>query len=70
MTNSLFPIKVKLGSKKKTKDISDELSMEVIDGRGNNLDEVSQIVDRFIEAIQTQSMFGDKKIVWLKAVNF
>ena len=55
---------------KETKDISDELSKEVIDARGNNLDEVTQIVDRFIEAIQTQSMFGDKKVVWLKAVNF
>lgn len=53
-----------------TKGITDELSKEVIDARGNNLDEVSQIVDRFIEAIQTQSMFGEKKIVWLKAVNF
>ena len=40
-----------------TKGITDELSKEVIDARGNNLDEVSQIVDRFIEAIQTQSMF-------------
>ena len=46
---------------KETKDISDELSKEVIDARGNNLDEITQIVDRFIEAIQTQSMFGDKK---------
>ena len=55
---------------KETKDISDELSKEVIDARGNNLDEVTQIVDRFIEAIQTQSMFGDKKVVWFKAVNF
>ena len=55
---------------KETKDISDELSKEVIDARGNNLDEVTQIVDRFIEAIQTQSMFGEKKVVWLKAVNF
>ena len=53
-----------------TKEITDELSKEVIDARGNNLDEVSQIVDRFIEAIQTQSMFGEKKVVWLKAVNF
>lgn len=53
-----------------TKGITDDLSKEVIDARGNNLDEVSQIVDRFIEAIQTQSMFGEKKIVWLKAVNF
>ena len=53
-----------------TKGIADELSKEVIDACGNNLDEVSQIIDRFIEAIQTQSMFGEKKIVWLKAVNF
>jgi DNA polymerase-3 subunit delta len=55
---------------KATEGIADELSKEVIDGRGNNLDEVSQIIDRFIEAIQTQSMFGEKKVVWLKAVNF
>lgn len=55
---------------KETRGITDELSKEVIDARGNNLDEVSQIIDRFIEAIQTQSMLGGKKIVWLKAVNF
>ena len=56
--------------KKETEGISDDLSKEEIDGRGNNLDDVSQIIDRFIEAIQTQSMFGEKKVVWLKAVNF
>lgn len=55
---------------KETEGIADELSKEVIDGRGNNLDEVSQIIDRFIEAVQTQSMFGEKKVVWLRAVNF
>ena len=60
--------KGKLGSKE-TKDISDELSKEVIDARGNNLDEITQIVDRFIEAIQTQNPCSEK-VVWLKAVNF
>ncbi len=54
----------------KSKGITEELSKEVIDGRANNIDEVRQIVERFSEGVQTPSLFGGPKVVWLKAVNF
>lgn len=53
-----------------TKGVQEDLSKEVIDGRANRVEEVSQILDRFSEAVQTQSLFGDQKVVWLKSVNF
>lgn len=50
--------------------VSEELSKEVIDARAQNVDEVQRVIERFSEAIQTQSLFGEKKVVWLKSVNF
>ena len=50
--------------------ICEDLSKEVIDARAQNVDEVQRVIERFSEAIQTQSLFGDKKVVWLKSVNF
>lgn len=55
---------------KATESITEDLSKEVIDGRAGKVDEVSQIIDQFSQAIQTQSLFGEPKVVWLKAVNF
>ena len=42
-----------------TKGIQEELSKEVIDGRAGKV-EVSLILDRFAEAVQTQSLFGEQ----------
>ena len=53
-----------------TKGIQEELSKEVIDGRAGKVEEVSLILDRFAEAVQTQSLFGEQKVVWLKSINF
>lgn len=51
-------------------DVSDEFSREIINGFAANVAEVEGAVNRFREAIQTVSMFGGKRVVWLKDVNF
>lgn len=53
-----------------TKDLMDDLSKEVIDGRAGNYAEVEEALGRFRSAVQTLSMFGERKVVWLKDVNF
>jgi DNA polymerase-3 subunit delta len=53
-----------------TKDIADDLAKEVIDGRAGNVAEVGDAINRFTSAVQTLSLFGDQKVIWLKDVNF
>jgi len=53
-----------------TKDIADDLSKEVVDGRAGNVAEVDAAINRFTSAVQTLSLFGDRKVVWLQNVNF
>jgi len=54
----------------KTKDIADDFAKETIDGAAQNMGEVEAALNQFRDATQTLSMFGDKKVVWLKDVNF
>ena len=53
-----------------TQDLADDLSKEVVDGRAGNFAEVEQALGLFRSAVQTLSMFGERKVVWLKNVNF
>ena len=53
-----------------TKDLMDDLSKEVVDGRAANVAEVEDAINRFTSAVQTLSLFGERKVVWLKDVNF
>ena len=53
-----------------SKDVMDDLSKEVVDGRAGNVAEVEQAINRFTSAVQTLSLFGERKVVWLKDVNF
>ena len=53
-----------------THDLADDLSKEVVDGRAGNLSEVEQALGFFRSAVQTLSMFGERKVVWLKNVSF
>lgn len=48
----------------------DEFSREVLTGFAANVDEVEAAVARFRESVQTLPMFGGRRIVWLKDVNF
>lgn len=54
----------------KTKDITDDFSREIIQGAAQNVGDVHAILNNFRQAIQTLSLFGEKKVVWLKNVNF
>ena len=54
----------------RSKAIADDLSKEVVDGRAGNVAEVADAIARFTSAVQTLSLFGDRKVVWLKDVNF
>ena len=49
---------------------ADEFSREVIAGFAANVDEVESAVSRFRESVQTVPMFGGRRVVWLKDVNF
>jgi DNA polymerase-3 subunit delta len=49
---------------------TDEFSRETINGFAANVGEVENAVNRFRDAVQTISMFGGKRVVWLKDVNF
>ena len=49
---------------------TDEFSRDVLSGFANNVDEVETAVNRLREAVQTLSLFGGKRVVWLKDVSF
>ena len=51
-------------------DAADEFSREIILGFAGNVDEVESAVNRFRESVQTMPMFGGRRVVWLKDVNF
>jgi len=51
-------------------EIADEFSRETISGIANNVSEVETAINRFRESVQTISMFGGRRLVWLKDVNF
>jgi DNA polymerase-3 subunit delta len=51
-------------------EVPDEFSRETINGFAANVGEVEGAVNRFRDAVQTVSMFGGKRLVWLKDVNF
>lgn len=53
-----------------TKEIADDMAKETIDGRAGNVAEVGNVINRFTGAVQTLSLFGDQKVVWLRDVNF
>lgn len=52
------------------REIDDEFSRETISGFANNVGEVETAINQFREALQTISMFGGRRLVWLKDVNF
>ncbi len=49
---------------------ADEFSREVISGFATNVGEVETAINRFRESVQTVSMFGGQRVVWLKDINF
>lgn len=53
-----------------TADLTDEFAQETVNGFAANMGEVEAALGRFRESVQTISMFGGKRVVWLKDVNF
>ena len=53
-----------------TAEVTDEFSREVLNGFAANVGEVETTVNRFRESVQTVSMFGGRRVIWLKDVNF
>lgn len=51
-------------------EVPDEFSREIVNGFAANVSEVENAVNRFRDAVQTVAMFGGKRLVWLKDVNF
>ncbi|MSU66471.1 MAG: DNA polymerase III subunit delta [Opitutus sp.] len=51
-------------------EVTDEFSREVLSGFSANVGDVETAVNRFRESVQTMSMFGGRRVVWLKDVNF
>jgi DNA polymerase-3 subunit delta len=49
---------------------TDEFSREIVNGFAANVDEVGTAVNRFREAVLTVPMFGGRRVVWLRDVNF
>ena len=52
------------------REVADEFSREIISGFAGNVDEVGAAVGRFRESVQTIPLFGGRRVVWLKDVNF
>lgn len=51
-------------------EVTDEFSRETINGFAANVGEVETAVNEFRNSVQTVSMFGGKRVVWLKDVHF
>ncbi len=49
---------------------ADDFAREIVSGFAANVDEVGTAVNRFREAVQTMPMFGGRRVVWFKDVNF
>ncbi len=48
----------------------EEFQREIISGHAGRVDEVKAVVDKFRQAAQTLSLFGDGKLIWLRDVDF
>jgi len=49
---------------------TEEESCEIIDGTATKLAEVENVMDAFLSATRTVSLFGGKKVVWLRNLNW
>jgi DNA polymerase-3 subunit delta len=51
-------------------DAADDFSREIVAGFSANVAEVEAVVNRFRDAVQMLGLFGGRRYVWLKDVNF
>lgn len=48
--------------------LSDDFSCEIIDADAQNVPQVESIIKHFIDSAQMPSLFGEKKVIWLRGV--
>ncbi len=53
-----------------SKDVLDDMSIEIIDASVNKIDDAIQICDKIVSAAAKLSLFGGKKLVWARNLNF
>lgn len=51
-------------------DVSDDMSKEIVQGTANNASDALKVCANAIESARTMSLFGGKKVVWLRGLNF
>ncbi|MBQ8723401.1 MAG: hypothetical protein IJY80_03865, partial [Opitutales bacterium] len=51
-------------------DAEDEMSREIIDGTATKVAEVESVMSAFLAATRTVSLFGGRKYVWLRNLNW
>lgn len=51
-------------------DALDDMSKDIVEGTALVVDDIAEIVDKFIESVRTLPLFGGKKYVWLRNVNW
>ncbi|MGB0370429.1 MAG: DNA polymerase III subunit delta [Opitutales bacterium] len=49
---------------------ADEYSIEIIDGRANNVSDVDSVISQAVGSLQAMSLFGGAKLVWIRNANF
>lgn len=54
----------------KSQNIDDEFSKEILDASVSNLSELETLLGQVRSAVQTLSLFGDRKVVWVRGCNF
>jgi DNA polymerase III subunit delta len=57
-------------SREKLPASANDMGLEIVEGEATNSEEVETVVFRAIEAMQTYSLFGGGKLVWLKGATF
>lgn len=50
--------------------LSDDFSCEIIDANAQNVANVESIIKQFIDSAQMPSLFAEKKVIWLRGINF
>jgi DNA polymerase III subunit delta len=50
--------------------VDDDFTHETIEGHVNNAEQADRIIGQTLQALQTYSMFGGDKVVWLRNVSF
>ncbi|MFW5883347.1 MAG: DNA polymerase III subunit delta [Verrucomicrobiota bacterium] len=51
-------------------DITEPMNREIIDGRCGKVEDVEKVVNLAVGALQSLSLFGDRKAVWLRHADF